>query len=109
MTSHLEFSARAALCRKLAKHEPANRRLWMAEAESWSRLSKVRFRGEVGATIASWQACGRVRQDACQFQRRQESYKKMGPTPNGRTDGDGDAKPKVDLTSTQFARGMRVR
>jgi hypothetical protein len=25
---------------KLAKREPANRNLWMAEAENWSRLSK---------------------------------------------------------------------
>ena len=40
MTGQLEFSLRATLCRKLAKREPANRILWMAEAESWSRLSK---------------------------------------------------------------------
>jgi hypothetical protein len=40
MSSQLECSARAALCMRLAKREPANRNLWMAEAESWSRLSK---------------------------------------------------------------------
>jgi hypothetical protein len=36
---------------KLAKREPANRILWMAEAENWSRLSKQRLRGEAGAEI----------------------------------------------------------
>ena len=40
MMGQLEFNLRATLCRKLAKREPANRILWMAEAESWSRLSK---------------------------------------------------------------------
>ena len=45
MTGQLEFSLRATLCRKLAKREPANRVLWMAEAETWSRLSKERSRG----------------------------------------------------------------
>ena len=40
MTSWFEFSSRAALCRQLARQEPFNRALWMAEAENWSRLSK---------------------------------------------------------------------
>jgi hypothetical protein len=40
MRSHFELSSRAALCRQLAKREPNNRALWMAEAESWSRLSQ---------------------------------------------------------------------
>jgi hypothetical protein len=40
MTSHLELSSRAALCRQLAVREPNNRALWMAEAETWSRLSQ---------------------------------------------------------------------
>ena len=44
MTGQLEFSLRATLCRKLAKREPANRTLWIAEAENWSRLSKERNR-----------------------------------------------------------------
>jgi hypothetical protein len=43
MASQLELSARAALCRQLAKREPANRALWLAEAENWSRLSKRNF------------------------------------------------------------------
>jgi hypothetical protein len=51
MSTQLECSARAALCTKLAKREPANRILWMAEAENWSRLSKQRLRGEAGAEI----------------------------------------------------------
>ncbi len=38
MTSRLELNSRAALCRQLAKREPATRTLWMAEAENWSRL-----------------------------------------------------------------------
>jgi hypothetical protein len=42
MTSQLEFISRAALCRQLARQEPAHRALWMAEAENWLRLSKER-------------------------------------------------------------------
>ena len=53
MTGQLEFSLRATLCRKLAKREPANRILWMAEAESWSRLSKERNRGAAEEKISS--------------------------------------------------------
>jgi hypothetical protein len=49
MTSQLELNSRAALCRQLAKREPANRALWMAEAENWSRLSKGKLRGEAAA------------------------------------------------------------
>ena len=45
MTDQLEFNLRATLCRQLAKREPENRVLWMAEAESWSRLSKRKGRG----------------------------------------------------------------
>lgn len=37
MTGLLEFNARAALCRQLAKVEPDNKNLWLAEAERWSR------------------------------------------------------------------------
>lgn len=44
MTGQLEFNLRATLCRQLAKREPANRILWMAEAENWSRLSKLKRR-----------------------------------------------------------------
>lgn len=40
MTDQSELNSRAALCRKLAQREPANRMFWMAEAENWSRLSK---------------------------------------------------------------------
>ncbi len=46
MASQLELSARAALCRQLAKREPTNRVLWMAEAENWWRLSNEKLRGE---------------------------------------------------------------
>ena len=45
MTDQLECNLRATLCRQLAKREPANRTLWIAEAENWSRLSKERNRG----------------------------------------------------------------
>jgi hypothetical protein len=38
MTSSLEFNARAALCRQLARREPNSKILWLAEAERWSRL-----------------------------------------------------------------------
>ena len=40
MTSPLELSSRAALCRRLATVEPGSRALWMAEAENWSRLAQ---------------------------------------------------------------------
>jgi hypothetical protein len=53
MISQLEFSSRAALCRELAKQEPTNRAFWMAEAESWLRLSKERLRGEARTKIGS--------------------------------------------------------
>lgn len=39
MTSPLELSARAALCRQLARREPDSRNLWLAEAERWSHLA----------------------------------------------------------------------
>jgi hypothetical protein len=39
MTNLLEFSARAALCRQLARREPKSKILWLAEAERWSRLT----------------------------------------------------------------------
>ena len=86
MISQLEFSARAALCRQLANQEPANRALWMAEAENWLRLrlSLERLRGEAGqkSVPTSWQVCG-GRQDAYQFRRRQESHEKTRPMPTG--------------------------
>ncbi len=40
MTSHLELSARAALCRQFARREPNSKVYWLAEAESWLRLSR---------------------------------------------------------------------
>jgi len=49
MTTRLEFILRAALCRQLAKREPANRSLWMAEAENWLCLSKEKLQGEAEA------------------------------------------------------------
>lgn len=39
MTGSLEFSARAALCRQLARREPKSKILWLAEAERWSSLT----------------------------------------------------------------------
>jgi hypothetical protein len=53
MVSQLELHSRARLCGQLAKREPANRALWMAEARNWSRLSKERLRGEEWARIDS--------------------------------------------------------
>jgi hypothetical protein len=40
MTSHLELSARAALCRQFARREPNSKVYWRAEAENWLRLSR---------------------------------------------------------------------
>ena len=42
MTSLLEFSARAELCRKFAKLEPHASCVWLAEAARWSRLIRER-------------------------------------------------------------------
>ena len=53
MIDQLEFDLRAALCRQLAQREPANRDLWMAEAENWSRLSKEGIRGAAEEKISS--------------------------------------------------------
>ena len=53
MIDQSEFNSRAALCRKLAQREPANRMFWMAEAENWSRLSKEKRHGEDSAKIDS--------------------------------------------------------
>ena len=53
MTGQSELNSRAALCRKLAQREPANRTFWMAEAENWSRLSKARSHGDDSAEIDS--------------------------------------------------------
>ena len=53
MIDQLEFALRAALCRQLANREPANRAIWMAEAENWSRLSKGRGRGAAEEEISS--------------------------------------------------------
>ena len=43
MTGQLEFRSRAALRIHPAKREPANRVLWIAEAEGWSRQSNQNF------------------------------------------------------------------
>jgi hypothetical protein len=56
MVSQPELNARAALCKQLAKREPENRVLWIAEAENWSRLSneKLRSEPEKKPVAASW-------------------------------------------------------
>jgi hypothetical protein len=46
MTGLLEFGARAALCRQLARREPDSEILWLAEAERWSRLTVTGCRGQ---------------------------------------------------------------
>jgi hypothetical protein len=40
MVSALELSSRALLCRRFAEQEPANRVLWITEAERWEQLSQ---------------------------------------------------------------------
>jgi hypothetical protein len=40
MISHIELSARAALCRQLASREPDSRNVWLAEAERWSHFTQ---------------------------------------------------------------------
>jgi hypothetical protein len=63
MTDQLEFNLRATLCRQLAQREPENRIFWMAEAESWSRLSREVSRGvtEEKPDPASRRVCGSSR------------------------------------------------
>ncbi len=53
MAGQSEFDLRAMLCRQLARREPENRVLWMAEAENWSRLSKEERRGGAEEKIGS--------------------------------------------------------
>jgi hypothetical protein len=53
MISRLELNSRIRLCRQLAKREPANRALWMAEAGDWSRLSKETLRAGARAKTGS--------------------------------------------------------
>jgi hypothetical protein len=53
MTGQVEFSSRAALCRQLAKREPANGVLWMAEAAIWSRLSDEKRLADARTQISS--------------------------------------------------------
>ena len=63
MIDQMEFDLRAALCRQLAQREPANRALWMAEAENWSRLSREgsRSAAEEKTAPASPRVCGSSR------------------------------------------------
>ena len=53
MTDQSELNSRAALCRKLAQREPANRIFWILEAENWSRLSKQKRCSEDSTEIDS--------------------------------------------------------
>jgi hypothetical protein len=53
MIDQSELKSRAALCRELAQREPANRTLWMAEAESWARLSQEKSQDENSVTLDS--------------------------------------------------------
>jgi hypothetical protein len=41
MISHMELSARAALCRQLASREPDGKNVWLAEAERWSHFTRA--------------------------------------------------------------------
>jgi len=45
MTRLIEYNARAALCRRLAKLEPVSRDIWLAEAERWTRLAQASMGG----------------------------------------------------------------
>ena len=80
MAGQLELSARAALCRQLAKREPTNRVLWMAEAENWSRLSHEKLHGEPkqNSVTASWRISGRIPQDCISIDR---GMPRPGPGP----------------------------
>jgi hypothetical protein len=53
MISQLELHSRAELCRQFARLEPSNKIFWMAEAETWSRLSNEKFSGEAKTGIGS--------------------------------------------------------
>ena len=66
MTDHSELDSRAALCRKLAQREPANRTFWMAEAEKWSRLSKEKPHDEDSVEIDS-RILARLRAQSARF------------------------------------------
>jgi hypothetical protein len=68
MAAQSEFNLRAALCRKLARREPANRAYWMAEADYWLRLSEEALRcAEDRTAVISNQkkSCFRASADRC--------------------------------------------
>ena len=75
MTTQLELRSRATLCKQLAKREPENRVLWMAEAENWLRLSNQSFAANQGkgraagrnASSPTWLTDIRRRSDARGF------------------------------------------
>lgn len=74
MTSHLEMSSRAALCRQLAVREPNSKAYWLAEAESWLRLSRGPDRAIVKreGALAEYLSCGILcRYDRLESQLRQ--------------------------------------
>ena len=52
MMSPFELNSRAALCRRLANWDPANRSIWLAEARTWSRLLDETLQHEVASRIA---------------------------------------------------------
>ncbi len=52
MRRRAEFTLRAALCRQLAELEPANRAIWMVEAEYWLCLSDDTDRSETGKPVS---------------------------------------------------------
>jgi hypothetical protein len=52
MRRRAEFILRAALCRQLAGLEPANRTIWMAEAEYWLRLSDDTDHNKTGTPVS---------------------------------------------------------
>jgi hypothetical protein len=88
MTSQLEFDSRAALCRQLAKREPVHQALWLAEAESWSRRSREKLRGDAGSPGAIEISAGPFQVRCAKF--RSTVDLSVGTISGARLSSDGD-------------------
>lgn len=66
MTSFLEFNARAALCRQLARLEPDSKCIWLAEADRWSALTQ-NSAARRGAPAEEWERTAKLAEPMASF------------------------------------------
>jgi hypothetical protein len=66
MRSLLEYHARAALCRRLARLEPDCKNLWLAEADRWSALTQ-KSAASRGAPVEAWERTAKLAERTASF------------------------------------------